>query len=317
WPLTTSMCALRIACCSIFLGFALVASAAGLGMGTHSSHQGPRDCGDVYISGGQLEGFYAVYPNNSNPDEAGLIFCGVRDGMYLRNTSDPRTHAKNCQDLKDGGMLESGINVIYPYANHPESPVIVYCEQSILNGGWTVFQRRDDYSTQLDFYKSFDEYALGFGNVGTEFYLGNEILYELTQQSVDELYVDLTSSDGENKYALYNTFDVGSRSGIDGPFQLTIAHYSGTAGDALTHHNGMFFTTFDQDNDVLSIANCAASCHGAWWYRDCAGPHGANLNGIHYNDGTDSTQSAYWGSFSNSREALNRITMMTRPLKQQ
>ncbi|CAL4206467.1 unnamed protein product, partial [Meganyctiphanes norvegica] len=256
-PLTTSKCALRIACCSIFLGFSLVASATGSGSGTHSSHPGPRNCGDVYLAGGKLEGFYAVYLNKSNPDEAGLIFCWVRDGMYPHNNSAPRTNAKNYQDLKDGGMSESGINIIYPYAEKPELPVAVYCEQSILNGGWTVFQHRDHYSTQLDFYKSFDEYSLGFGNVGYEFYLGNEILYELTQQSVNELYVDLTSSDGENKYALYNMFDVGSGTGIDGPFQLDVAHYSGTAGDALAHHNGMFFTTFDQDNDEEDSFNCA------------------------------------------------------------
>ena len=35
------------------------------------------------------------------------------------------------------------------------------------------------------------------------------------------------------------------------------------------YHNGMKFTTYDQDNDLLWIGNCANARRGGWWYNSC------------------------------------------------
>lgn len=43
----------------------------------------------------------------------------------------------------------------------------------------------------------------------------------------------------------------------------------------LTYHNGYPFSTKDHDNTNWS--GCAASHHGAWWYRTCS--YQSNLNG--------------------------------------
>ncbi|CAL4120523.1 unnamed protein product, partial [Meganyctiphanes norvegica] len=286
----------------------------------------PRDCGDVYLRGDRVEGYYAIFPNASDPHEVALAYCDVNAGMVPRNTSVPKTSAKNCQDLQDTGMSESGINVIYPYADHPESPVVVLCEQSIMGGGWTVFLRRDDYDTQLNFHRSFDKYSLGFGNTGSEFWLGNEIIYELTQPSVNELYVELTSFAGVTKYALYSSFQIGPRYNIwnagvgpvdSRPYQLSVSHYSGDAGDSMSYHNGMGFTSFDADNDLYDEGNCAAKekCGGGWWYNRC---YHTNPTGVYYDDWTKEADSVMnWGSFSNSKEALKKVQLMIRPLKQQ
>ena len=52
---------------------------------------------------------------------------------------------------------------------------------------------------------------------------------------------------------------------------LTVAGYSGDAGDALASPsfppfvaNGMMFTTFDNDNDNWAGGLCAGK--GGWWY---------------------------------------------------
>ena len=49
-------------------------------------------------------------------------------------------------------------------------------------------------------------------------------------------------------------------------YKLRVGTYSGNAGDALTVHNNMRFSTFDNDNDAWG-SNCAASYKGAWWYK--------------------------------------------------
>ncbi|CAL4249562.1 unnamed protein product [Meganyctiphanes norvegica] len=300
----------RITCIALVLGRIPSIRTAQSGQG--ELKQGPRNCAEVYLAGGQVEGYYAVFPNSSNPGEIGLVYCNDGDGMLPHNTSAPRTNPQNCQDLKDNGMHESGVNVIYPWLEHPESPVIVYCNQDVMGGGWTVFQRRDDYPTQLDFYRSFEEYSLGFGQVGTEFWLGNDLLHELTEPSVSELYVELTSFAGVTKYALYSSFYVGPKEPANpgiGPYQLSVAYYSGNAGDSLTYHTGMAFSTFDLDNDLYT-ANCAESNHGGWWYKDC---YDSNLNGFYFEDGRSDITSANWKYFPAKYVSLQRIQMMTRP----
>ena len=41
------------------------------------------------------------------------------------------------------------------------------------------------------------------------------------------------------------------------------------AGDSLTWHNGMKFSTFDVDNDIYDGTNCAEIHKGGWWYKGC------------------------------------------------
>ncbi len=48
------------------------------------------------------------------------------------------------------------------------------------NTGWTVIQRR--LNGTVDFYRGWDDYKNGFGDLNTEFWLGNEKIHQLTNQ---------------------------------------------------------------------------------------------------------------------------------------
>ena len=133
-------------------------------------------------------------------------------------------------------------------------------------GGWTVFQRRQDGSQ--DFYLYWDDYERGFGNLGGEFWLGLSKIHALTASAArSELRIDLKGSDGNTAYAKYSDFRVGDSAS---DYTLSVAGYTGTAGDALTlTHNGQQFSTRDRDNDDASRSNCAITYKAAWWYRAC------------------------------------------------
>ncbi|OBS68988.1 hypothetical protein A6R68_02511 [Neotoma lepida] len=151
-------------------------------------------------------------------------------------------------------------------------PLTVLCDMDVDGGGWTVFQRRVDGS--IDFFRDWDSYKRGFGNLGTEFWLGNDYLHLLTASGNQELRIDFRDFQGSTSYAKYSSFLV---SGEQEKYKLTLGQFlEGTAGDSLTSHSNMSFTTHDQDNDTHNVQNCAALYHGAWWYQSC---HNSNLNG--------------------------------------
>ena len=66
-----------------------------------------------------------------------------------------------------------------------------------------------------------------------------------------------------DKININKTFRV---EGEDQGYELHIGGYRGDAGDSLTSHNGLKFSTQDKDNDKYS-GNCALAWKGGWWFR--------------------------------------------------
>ncbi|CAC5391453.1 Fibrinogen-like protein A,Ryncolin-4,Angiopoietin-related protein 1,Ficolin-2,Ryncolin-1,Tenascin-R,Fibrinogen-like protein 1,Ficolin-1,Tenascin-X,Ryncolin-3,Fibroleukin,Fibrinogen C domain-containing protein 1,Ryncolin-2,Angiopoietin-related protein 6,Techylectin-5B,Angiopoietin-related protein 2,Microfibril-associated glycoprotein 4,Fibrinogen alpha chain,Ficolin-1-A,Tenascin,Angiopoietin-4 [Mytilus coruscus] len=132
-------------------------------------------------------------------------------------------------------------------------------------GGWTVIQKR--FNGVTEFYRNWKDYEKGFGDLNQEFWLGNKYIALLTSRGNHELRIDLEDWNGEKKYALFKSFRVGDQSTN---YRLTISGYSGNAGDSMTYHNNMPFSTYDRENDSSSL-NCAAysTLKGAWWYKAC------------------------------------------------
>ena len=145
-------------------------------------------------------------------------------------------------------------------------------------GGWTVIQRRTG-DPFVDFFRNWDEYKEGFGDLQYDHWLGNKYLHvmSLTGQCLgaNDLRIELERQDnGQKLFAKYDHWSVNSEYH---KYQLSIGGYSGNAGDSLRPHNDMFFTTYDRDNDRHPKMNCAyTNTKGGFWYNACTP---ANLNG--------------------------------------
>ncbi|XP_071854053.1 tenascin-like isoform X4 [Apostichopus japonicus] len=93
-------------------------------------------------------------------------------------------------------------------------------------GSVLVFQRRVNGS--VDFYRNWTSYKEGFGELTHEFWLGNDKLYYLTNQSQYQLRVDLVDEDGKHYYALYGWFHINDESDH---YRLSVGgSYNGTTG---------------------------------------------------------------------------------------
>ena len=161
-------------------------------------------------------------------------------------------------------------------------------------GGWTVFQRRQDGS--VDFYRGWNDYKSGFGQLTAEFWLGNDKIHRLTAARPCSLRVELEDWNGVKAYAKYGNFNVSDQ---HAQYRLEVGSYSGTAGDSLAYHNNMAFTTKDRDSDKYTGSNCAVSYTGAWWYNSC---HYSNLNGKYLGNTQGSGKGVEWWYF---RRALS------------
>ncbi|XP_074254329.1 tenascin-X isoform X4 [Saimiri boliviensis] len=177
---------------------------------------------------------------------------------------------RDCGEEMQNGAAASRTTTIFLNGNR-ERPLNVFCDMETDGGGWLVFQRRMD--GQTDFWRDWEDYAHGFGNISGEFWLGNEALYSLTQAGDYSMRVDLRAGD-EAVFAQYDSFRVDSAAEY---YRLHLEGYHGTAGDSMSYHSGSVFSARDRDPNNLLIS-CAVSYRGAWWYRNC---HYANLNGLY------------------------------------
>lgn len=147
----------------------------------------------------------------------------------------------------------------------PGAPLLASCRK-----GWIVVGRRVDGT--VDFDRTWNDYATGFGSPVNEFWAGNEALHRLTRDNCTRLKIDLIDIYGTYWRADYDQFRVDSE---ESGYRLSVSGFSGNATDAMSYQNGMKFSAKDRDMDISST-DCAANYHGGWWFSHC---QHANLNG--------------------------------------
>ncbi|XP_033752089.1 microfibril-associated glycoprotein 4-like [Pecten maximus] len=176
---------------------------------------------------------------------------------------------RDCHELIMNGITVSGVYSV----KMPLGRIVnVWCDMDTDNGGWTVIQRRMDGS--VNFTRMWNDYTFGFGNANSEYWIGNENLYQMTTYYNYTMRIDMYGWENDHAYAEYGIFFISSE---QNGFQLNIGNYRGTAGDSLNYHNDMKFTTIDKDNDKWFL-NCAAKDGAGWWYRNCGY---SSLNGLY------------------------------------
>ncbi|XP_073828515.1 ficolin-2-like isoform X1 [Musca autumnalis] len=212
------------------------------------------------------------------------------------------------QDRKIEEISESIDGVNEAIVEHFEEQKLEKSFKMVANDGsiWTTIARRMDGS--VDFYKNWAEYKAGFGNPP---FIGLEKLHLLTTAVPHvELKIVIRSWDNEERYAIYDGFQIGNETE---KYQIKLlGACSGTAGDAMRIHDGQHFTTFDEDNDGIDKGNCAKFYEGAWWFSYCCTSH---LFGPYRQKEDANTTGITWYNFDwKSRHySFKYVEMLLRP----
>ncbi|XP_075054584.1 fibrinogen beta chain [Mixophyes fleayi] len=252
----------------------------------------------------------------------------------------PVVSGKECEEIYRKGAETSEMYLIQP--DGFLRPYKVYCDMTTQDGGWTLIHNRQDGS--VGFGRTWDSYKNGFGNVARdggkkicdmpgEFWLGNDRISQLTNLAPTEALIEMEDWSGSKVTAQYTGFLVQNEAN---KYQISVSGYKGNAGNALlegapqlkgenrtmTIHNGMFFSTFDRDNDGWLHADpnkqCSKEDGGGWWYNRC---HAANPNGRYYWGGSYSPDMTKHGTddgvvYMNWRDSwysMMRMSIKIRP----
>ncbi|CAG2214786.1 Ryncolin-2,Techylectin-5B,Angiopoietin-1,Angiopoietin-2,Ficolin-2,Ficolin-1,Ryncolin-3,Angiopoietin-related protein 7,Angiopoietin-4 [Mytilus edulis] len=218
-------------------------------------------------------------------------------GMTALKISQP----KDCRELPPEHLV-FGITPVNG------STISVFCEMDTGNGGWTTIQRR--YDGTVDFYRFWDDYKAGFGEIAGEHWLGNDYLHAILRQRSYQVRFEVEDFSGNTAYAIYSAMYVGDESTN---YKLSLTGYKGTAGNAMvdangTPMNGMMFTTLDGDNDI-SRDNCGNIKKSGWWHAACTW---ANLNGGMYIDEINE-KSIHWKTWKENGLKGTRIMIKPQP----
>ena len=239
------------------------------------------------------------------------VLCVTDQGIQAIGTPLPQIsfiNLRNCSELtrktnKTGAFdnwLDNGLN---------RWNVKTYCEVEEDGTTWTVIQRRANIKRhrggRTNFYRTFDDYKYGFGNVKREFWWGLENIWQLTSGKKYILRIELVSCD-RTAYAEYQVFSISSE--LNG-YKLNVANYKGTAGDSLSLQNGAKFSTYDNDQDRDPNRNCAFRYKSGWWWYECGF---TSLNGRYVEDCPFAPDGIWWMKFTRLN-SLKMTEMKIRP----
>ncbi len=87
--------------------------------------------------------------------------------------------------------------------------VSFYSCSSLLSDSTLLVKVRDDVEPHENFMRGWEDYKVGFGDFDREFWLGNILIWALTNQDNSTLYelsIDLEDWSGNRRFARYRSF---------------------------------------------------------------------------------------------------------------
>ncbi|XP_059142275.1 angiopoietin-4-like [Physella acuta] len=205
-------------------------------------------------------------------------------------------HESQCRKTNDRSILTLPDQVKLKLIDS----TVALCDVTTDGGGWIVIQRR--VKGDVNFTRNWSDYKNGFGTLDGDFWLGNDLISNLTLRGWRELRFDMTHK-GKSYYAVYSNFTVGNEAAL---YRVSFNNKGGNIKDEFTYHNNMAFTTVDRDND-LRADNCAVEYKGGWWYNSC---HCVNMNGVWASQ--KSSQGIIWGTVTSYTDSLEFVEMKLR-----
>ncbi|KAK6169015.1 hypothetical protein SNE40_020146 [Patella caerulea] len=179
-------------------------------------------------------------------------------------------------------------------------------------GGFTYIHYRKYSCLALDFNKTMDEYANGFGHPHGNYWLGLEHIYNIFQNHLSfslQFVISFDVPQLSPAQGYYYRFNITDRSDY---YRITLRSYSGhhtkPSGDSLTsgayNIDGRPFSTYDDD---FSNHDCPDRFKGGWWYLDDPVCCRANLNG----NRTDTSFESSWQGQDNlgNRTSFYDVTL--------
>lgn len=215
--------------------------------------------------------------------------------------TNPDTTFQDCQEVYEKGYKISGIYHITPLYSSCSIPV--WCDMDTPPGGWLVIQKR--FNGKVDFNWFWKEYREGFGNIASEYWIGLDNMFLLTNQGHYELRIDLWDFEDNKVYASYESFKI---DGERDQYRLEVRGFKGSARDSLLHHNNMKFSTVDSDNDKYPNYSCAREWQCGWWFNAC---YYTILNGKYSNISNPSDRTIAWNEWKPKQ--LAKTEMKIRP----
>ncbi|XP_062851112.1 angiopoietin-2a [Trichomycterus rosablanca] len=219
---------------------------------------------------------------------------------------DTPSQYKDCSAVFKSGNKESGVYTLT--IPNTKEQIKAYCDMETEGGGWTIMQRR--FNGLVDFYRTWKEYKMGFGDSSSEHWLGNELISKLTNEQQYVLRIELIDWEGNRAFSQYDQFSLGNE---EQNYRIHLKGYSGTAGKISSLvQPGSDFSAKDVDNDKC-VCKCTQLTTGGWWLDAC-GP--SNLNGVYYQHGqhTNRFNGIKWYYWKGSGYSLKETTMMIRPV---
>ncbi|XP_059175227.1 ficolin-2-like [Physella acuta] len=198
-----------------------------------------------------------------------------------------------CANMNNGvlvDMTKAGIDV---------SRTLCDTETDVV--GWIVIQRR--IKGDVNFTRNWNDYKNGFGSNSGDFWIGNDVIHQLTNLGYNELRFDMKYKD-KDYYAVYRGFKVGNEAA---KYKMSLTSFSGgNAKDDFNYHKDLKFTTIDSDNDADN-GNCAVERRGGWWYYHC---HTVNVNGEWASRAE--CKGIYWSRITTLSDSLDFVEMKLR-----